>query len=186
MIISWYYYLIIFNPTRSQSIYESLFDLSSSGTQYSPANQPAQFISSVSVNSQKLCAVQCHMNVFCRIFDHGAIQSNECRLFEGDIGILGNITSSSMSDSIVGTLKMSPSLFSQYGAPCSSVCVGSRYLVCGTGSVCECLPHSYWNASVGMCLAQMTIADVFCDSLLTMCRVDIGLICTTTNQCGCK
>ena len=126
------------------------------------------------------------MNVYCRIFDYGAIQSNECRLFEGDIGTLGSIIPSSMSNSVVGTIQMSSSLFNQYGQACSSVCMESRYLVCNDNSVCECLSHSYWNASIGMCLPQMTIPGVPCQSQLGMCRTDIGLVCTPENQCGSK
>jgi len=67
IIIFWYYYLTIFivNFTHSQYIYQSLSVLSSQGVQFLPANIPAQFISSIFVNSWRLCAVECNMNPLC-------------------------------------------------------------------------------------------------------------------------
>ena len=188
MIIVWYYVFVsfIFNPTYSQNIYRSSYVFSSPGTQYLPANEQAQFISSAFVNSRKLCAMECNKNVLCRIFDYGVLRSNECRLFEGDVGTLGSIVSSSVSDTVVGTLQMSSSLFSQYGQSCSSICVENRYLICNASSVCDCMPHSYWNASTGMCLPQITIEGIPCERQLVMCREDIGLMCTGANQCGSK
>ena len=35
-----------------------------------------------------------------------------------------------MPNSIVGTIQITPSLFTQYGQSCSSVCAESRYLTC--------------------------------------------------------
>jgi hypothetical protein len=144
IIIFWcYWLLIIIKPMHSQYTYQSLYVLSSPGTQFFPVNRAAQFFSSTFVDSWSLCAAECNMNTFCRVFDYGAMQPTQCLLFEGDIGISGIIIPSSMPDSVVGVIQITPSLFTQYGQPCSSVCMESRYLTCNDNSICECMPHTY-------------------------------------------
>jgi hypothetical protein len=157
--------------------------VSGQGTAFLPANIPAQLISKSFVDSWKLCAAECHMNPFCRVFDYDAMQTNQCLLFEGNIGVLGSIVPSSMPDSIVGIIQITPNLFTQYGQSCSSDCVESRYLICSNNSICECLPHFYWDASGGMCLPQMTISGTPCDPTMNMCREDLNLTCSAANQC---
>ena len=142
---SYFYLILIVNLVRSQDIYQSIFLLSIPGTQYEPANKDAQYIISVSVSSFMQCAIQCNWNSKCRVFDYGAMQSNECRLFEGDIGVLGSIGMSSRPDSNGGLVQLDPSLFTQYGQTCSSACAESRYLQCNNDSVCNCMPHTYWD-----------------------------------------
>lgn len=186
IIIFLFYWLLIFiiKSTYSQSIYQSLFTLSSPGHRFSPANIPAQFISAILVDSCRLCAAECDKNVLCRVFDYGAMQSNQCLLFEGNTETLGSIIPSGMPDSVVGTIQLTPSLFSGHGQACSSVCTESRYLLCSDNSVCGCMPHTYWDPSVGMCLAQMTIAGAPCDtSIMNVCRPDLNLTCSPIDQC---
>ncbi len=78
---------------------------------------------------------------------------------------------------------MTPSLFTQYGQSCSSVCMETRYLICNDNSICECMPHTYWDASVGMCLAQMTISGAPCDTSMNICREDLKLQCSPLDLC---
>ncbi len=123
VILSYYYFgVLIVNPIYSQYAYQSLTVISNEGNQFLPVVASAQLISSSFVNSLKLCATTCNTNTFCRIFDYGAIQQNQCRLLEGDVNTLGTIIPSSMPNSIVGTIQITPSLFTQYGQPCSSLC----------------------------------------------------------------
>ncbi|UJR32412.1 hypothetical protein I4U23_019874 [Adineta vaga] len=185
MIIFSYYSYIIFIPrlTHSHSTYQSLSILSPPGTQFEPANMNAQHILSNFVDSFESCAMQCNMNPPCRIFDYGAIQMNECRLFEGDLGILGAVGTSSMPNSMGGLIQLNPSLFTQYGQLCSSVCIESRYLSCNKNFVCDCILHSYWDASAGMCFPQMTISGAPCQYDMKTCREDLNLTCSPMNQC---
>ena len=186
-VFSYYCFLIlIINRTDAQNIYQSLSISSTAGTRFYPANRPAQLISSIVVNSWKLCAIQCNRNTLCRVFDYGSTHANQCLLFEGDLGILGTVVSSTMPDSRVGIIQLKPSLFDQYGQTCPSVCTESRYLRCNENSTCDCMPHTYWNASSGMCLAQMTMSGAFCYSGMDMCRDDLNLTCSSNNQCICK
>jgi hypothetical protein len=177
--------IINFNLVQSQSIYESLTAMSSQGIQYSPLDASAQFISSTMVHSLKRCAMACNLNTLCRIFDFGAIIPQQCRLFEGDIGTLGTIIPSPLSNSKVGTVEITPSLFTQYGQSCSSVCSNSRYLAC-INSTCQCMPHTYWNSSAGVCLPQSPIYGASCQQGINMCREDLNYTCLQFNQCGRK
>lgn len=170
--------------TYSQYMYQSLSALSSPGTRFSPANIPVQFISSVFVDSWKLCADECHKNPFCRVFDYGAMQITQCLLFEGNVETLGTIIPSNMPDSIVGTIQITPSLFTEYDQTCTSVCKESRYLICSSDTYkCKCMPHFYWDTSFEMCLAQMTIPGAPCDTSMNACREDLNLTCSPMNQC---
>jgi hypothetical protein len=181
-----WFFIVGFHPAQSQYIYQSLTVISNQGNQYSPIDISTQFISSSIVNSFKLCAMACNTNTLCRVYDFGAIISQQCRLFEGDIGTLGAITPSLMPNSVVGSIQMTSSLFTQYGQACSSVCVESRYLKCGSNSTCECMPHTYWNSSSGMCLPQSPILGASCEQGMNMCREDLNYTCLQFNQCGRK
>jgi len=184
--MSCWFLLIVFNPIQSQYTYQSLIVASNQGNQYSPIAASAQFISSSIVNSFKLCAISCNQNTLCRVFDFGGIVSQQCRLFEGDINTLGSIIPSPMLDSMVGTIQITPSLFTQYGQACSSVCSQSRYLTCSSNSTCKCMPHTYWNSSVEMCLPQSPILGAACEQGINMCRQDLNYTCLQFNQCGRK
>ena len=187
MAIFWIYWAltISFNPVRCQFIFQSLTIVSSQGTQYSPINPSAQLISSTIVNSFKLCARACNSNTLCRIFDYGAVVPQQCRLFEGDTNTLGTIIPSAMSNSQVGTVEITPSLFTQYGQSCSSTCTNSRYLTC-VSSICQCMPHTYWNSSAGICLSQSPVLGASCQQSINMCRQDLNYTCLQFNQCGRK
>ncbi|CAF1136835.1 unnamed protein product [Adineta ricciae] len=180
---SYFYLILLINLVCSQDVYQSKFTLSIPGTLYEPANKDAQYIISVFVSSFMQCAIQCNWNSKCRVFDYGAMQSNECRLFEGDIGVLGSIGMSSTPDSNGGLVQLDPSLFAQYGQTCSSACTESRYLQCNNGFVCDCMPHTYWDTYWKMCLPQMTVAGAWCQFSANMCREDLNLTCSAMGQC---
>ncbi|CAF3895899.1 unnamed protein product [Adineta steineri] len=179
----WFLFLII-KQTYSQEIFASQTILSSQGTQYIPANMPAQLISITNTDSIKKCSILCNNNVLCRIFDYGVSSSKQCRLFEGDTNKLGQIVSSSSSQAQVGTLQISARLFAEYGSPCISTCNQIRYLRCGSNSTCECMPHTYWNPSISMCIPQSPILGASCQQNMSMCRQDLNYTCLQFNQCG--
>ena len=186
--IIWYYYMVILihHPSYSQNIYQSTIAVSDQGKKYLPINAFAQLISESFFNSWKSCFAACNSNTLCRIFYYEAVQAKQCRLFEGDIGTLGSIVASTISTSKVGTIRITASLFTQYNQPCSSVCKESRYLICDSNSTCQCMPHTYWNPSVQMCLPQSPIRGASCQQNLNMCREDLNYTCLQFNQCGRK
>jgi hypothetical protein len=184
---AWRYWLVIallLNSTHSQGIFETQIVFGNSDTQFSPANMPAQLLSTTSTTSLKMCAVACNTNVLCRILDFGVILPQQCRLFEGDATTMGIITSSLSSDSTVGIVRISPDLFFGYGLPCSSVCQQSRYLTCSSNFTCQCMPHTYWDGSI--CAAQTPVLGAPCQQNMTMCRQDMNYTCLQFNQCGRK
>ncbi len=184
-LICWFL-IMNFKSVQSQYIYQSSSIISSKGNMYSPVVPSAQLISSAMVTSYKQCATACNSNTLCRVFDYGALVGQQCRLFEGDIGTLGTIVSSSIPDSQVGSVTITPSLFTQYGQSCSSaVCSNSRYLTC-INSTCQCMPHTYWNSTAGICLPQSPILGVSCQQGMNMCRQDLNYTCLQFNQCGRK
>ena len=185
MLFKYWFFLIALNPVRTEYIYQSLITISNQGHQYSPAVLSAQLISSTAMNSVKHCATACNTNPLCRVFDFGAIISQQCRLFEGDTDTLGTIVPSSRSDSIVGSIQITPSLFTQYDQSCSSVCDQTRYLTC-INSICQCPPHTYWNSLAGICRAQSPILGASCEQGMDMCREDLNYTCLQFNQCGRK
>jgi hypothetical protein len=96
-------------------------------------------------------------------------------LFEGD-STTGSIISSSSSTSVVGTVRISSTLYSSiYNQPCQA-CQQNRYEVCSTNtSTCQCPSHTYWNGSV--CALQLFENEI-CGQL-NSCRSDLNLSCLT-------
>ena len=172
----------LFISLKSQSVpigWRSLTNLSSNGFQFSPVNQQALLLSNTTANSLFSCARLCHSTIQCRIFDFDG-QSSRCRLFEGNIATMGSIVVSSSSQSRVGSIKILPSLFVNYGQGCSS-CQGSRYLTC-TNSSCQCPTHTYYDGSI--CQSQKLLGSS-CSSNI-QCRTDLNYTCLSLTQCGCK
>ncbi len=185
-ICQWAFLLLTINLTYSQEIFTAQIVLSNLGTEYVPVVMSAQLVSTILADSIKKCAELCTANILCRVYDYGVSISNQCRLFEGDTNTLGQIASSSSTQSIVGTIQLSPNLFAEYGSPCISFCYHSRYLQCGTNFTCECMPHTYWDPSSSMCLPQSPILGSPCEQNLSMCREDLNYTCLQFYECGRK
>ena len=172
----------IFVLAESQNIplsWQSSTNLSSSGFEFSPMNEQALLLSITTTNSIINCVRLCHSTAQCRILDFDA-QSHRCRLFQGNIRTMGSIVISSSLQSRVGSIKLSPEYFLNYGQPCSS-CQGSRYLTCENGS-CQCPMHTYFDGSI--CQSQKLLGDD-CDNS-TECRIDLNYTCLPRMQCGRK
>jgi len=185
-IFRWLFLLETINLTHSQEIFTAEIVLSNPGTQFVPAVMSAQFISTALTNSAVKCAMLCTANILCRVYDYEVLTPKQCRLFEGDTNTLGQIVSSSSPQSVVGAVQLSPDLFAEYGSPCSSFCFHSRYLQCGNNFTCKCMPHTYWDPSISICLPQSPILGGSCQQNMTMCREDINYTCLQFNQCGRK
>ena len=179
--------LILLPTISSQSIYQSLIDLSHLGRQYSPSNPAAQFLTAIYVSTFGACAVACNNNPLCQVFDYNALDRQQCRLFEGDLQLMGSVIDASFADSQVGSVQLQASLFAQHEQPCSIECQESRYLACGSAMTCECLGHNYWDLTNQMCLPKVTVVGGSCQSGLNMCREDLNYTCSTiTHQCERK
>ena len=185
LLFKYWFLLINLNSVHTDYLYQSLTMVSNKGYQYSPVVPTVQLISSTMVNSLQQCAMACNINPLCRMFDFNANIFQQCRLFEGDTDTLGTIISSSRSDSAVGSIQITPSLFTQYGQPCSSSCDQSRYLSC-INSTCQCTSHTYWDPSPGICRVQSPILGAACQQGMNMCREDLNYTCLQFNQCGRK
>ena len=183
-----FYLLVTIYLTYSREIITTRTVLSNPGTQFVPTSMSTQFISTTFTSSIKRCAALCTNNVLCRVFDYEASGPKECRLFEGDANTLGQIvlSSSTSSQPRVGIIQLSPDLFTEHGSACSSFCHHSRYLRCSDSLTCECILHTYWNASISMCVAQSPILGAACAQNKSMCREDLNYTCLQFNQCGRK
>jgi hypothetical protein len=182
----WVLLLLLVRLSYTQEIFTARIVSSNPGTQFIPVIMPAQLISTMLTDSFKKCSILCTSNILCRVFDYQASVPKQCRLFEGDTNTLGQIASSSFSQSNVGIVQFSPALFAEYGSACSFSCPHSRYLQCSINFTCECMPHTYWNASVSMCVPQSPILGAPCQQNMSMCREDINYTCLQFNQCGRK
>ena len=171
---------------HSQHIFTATIKLSDPDKQYVPILMSAQLISTTLTNTVKEYIFLCTKNVMCRIFDYGVPALTQCRLFEGDVDTLGQITSSPSSQSTAGIIHLTPNLFAEYGSHCSSSCSQSRYLQCGNNFTCQCMPHTYWDTSTLMCLPQSPILGASCQQNKSMCREDLNYTCLQFNQCGRK
>ncbi|CAF1080424.1 unnamed protein product [Adineta ricciae] len=113
------------------------------------------------MESFKECAIECNQNVMCRVFNYNAVNSQECRLLEGDTNALGDIVISSSAQLAVGAVHISANDFIEYVRPCTSFCK-SRYLMCGSSLTCECIKHTYWDQISFTLVYHTDNADVSC------------------------
>ena len=173
---------LTFTLSRCQRIsndWQSMMDVSVAGLMFSPVDAQALFLMEASAGSLLRCALLCHSTPTCRIFDFDD-QSRRCRIFEGDIGTMGSLVSSSSSQSRVGSMQLSAAYFTRRGQACS-FCEHSRYLTCVNGT-CQCYPHSYFDGS--MCQSQKLI-DASCNAA-TECRTDLNYTCLPRMKCARK
>jgi hypothetical protein len=100
--------------------------------------------------------------------------SKRCRLFEADTNT-GSIIASSSSSSMVGSVRIDPSLYVEtHGQPCA-LCQQKRYDVCSVNtSSCQCPANTYWN---GVVCALQLFTNQSC-SQVDACRSDLNLTCS--------
>ena len=132
-----------------------------------------QLLSETTTRTQILCSIACNQLQYCRTFDYDLV-SRRCRLFEGD-SKTGSIVSSASPTSIIGTVRISASLYSSTHEQSCQACQQSRYEICSTNtSTCQCPMHTYWNGAV--CALQLFENDTC--SQWNSCRQDFNLSCT--------
>ncbi|UJR08959.1 hypothetical protein I4U23_013211 [Adineta vaga] len=152
-------------------------NLSASGKKFFSENEQVLLVSNISTNSSIECLQACHANVYCRVFDYDG-ETNQCRLFEGDVNSMGIIDVPSSLLSIVGWIQLKKEAFISRGWPCH-FCVYERNLIC-RNSTCQCLARTYFDGSI--CRSQKLLGDQ-CTSE-TDCRNDVNLTCLSRKQCG--
>ena len=116
--IYFYFTILLSILNGNQGIYRSQIKLSNNAFQFEPVYYSGQIVSTTiesEINLLKSCSLLCSQNILCRIFDINGIVSNQCRLFQGDINIHGNITSSSNTNAKAGFIEYSTALYSNYG-----------------------------------------------------------------------
>ena len=162
----------------SSNSWQSYFDLSSKGLEFSPF-YPNVLLLFQTTNSMLTCAQLCLSITSCRTFSFD-FQNKSCRLYEGDIDRTGLLITSLSSESICGSMRLSPNDFLAIGQSCFS-CVNSRYLTC-VNSTCQCPLHTYFDGSI--CRSQKRNGSGC--SYDIECRTDLNLTCLWNMYCGCK
>ncbi|CAF1429106.1 unnamed protein product [Adineta steineri] len=172
-------FILIISQTleTTKNIWQSIFDVSNLGLEFSPADEQALLLLDTTARSLLNCAQMCEMIARCRTFNYD-MQMKHCRLYQGDIDSTGEVAPSASSQSVCGSIKLIMENFADYGGPCS-ICDGSRYLTC-MNSTCHCQPNTFFNGS--MCRSQKLIGGG-CTSN-NQCRNDLNLKCLLNNQCG--
>ena len=159
--------------------WQSFIDFSSSGFEFSPRDMSALFLQSISVGSVGICAETCHSMPLCRTFDFDLL-SYRCRIFQGDSDSTGSFVPSSSSQSVVGSIALSPAQFTSFGQSCS-FCQDSRYLQC-INATCQCQSNTYFDGVI--CRSQKLLGDACLNT--TDCRIDLNYTCLPRQQCGRK
>ncbi|CAF3307063.1 unnamed protein product [Rotaria socialis] len=162
----------------AHAIYSSTVNFSLQGHEFQ-TQYDVQLILNKTAQSLLLCSAACNQNPLCRTFDYDS-SSRRCRLFEADL-TNGAIIATASQTSIVGSVKLSASLYaSMYNRSCSA-CQENRYQTCSsTTNTCQCPGNSYWNGS--MCPLQL-FANATC-SQIDACRSDLNLSCIINSYGG--
>ncbi|UJR38844.1 hypothetical protein I4U23_031509 [Adineta vaga] len=177
-------FLSICKLVHLQNIFTTTIVLEQPGTQFIPISMSIQLLSVNLVESIMKCSMLCNNNVLCGVYDYEVSVTNQCRLFEGNANTMGQIAPSSYLQSNVGIVQFTSDLFEEYGQNCVSSCYHSRYLRCNNNSKCDCMPHTYWNSSILMCVPQLLKRGSSCQQNMNMCREDLNYTCLQFNQCG--
>ncbi|CAF0901428.1 unnamed protein product [Adineta steineri] len=157
--------------------WQSFIHFSSSGFEFSPIDMEALFLQQTTADSLEICSQMCHTTVLCRTFDFDIV-SHRCRIFQGDLDTTGSIISSSLSQSVVGSIELDSTQFDSYGKSCL-FCQGSRYLKC-INSSCQCQSNTYFDGSI--CRSQKLLGSQCINE--TDCRTDLNYTCLPRLQCG--
>ncbi|CAF1343244.1 unnamed protein product [Adineta ricciae] len=180
----WLLFLSNWKLVHLQNTFTATIILEQPGTQFIPISMSIQLLSVNLVESIMKCSMLCTDNFLCGVYDYEVSVTKQCRLFEGNANTMGYIAPSSYIQSNVGIVQLTSDLFEEYGQSCVSSCYRSRYLRCNNNSKCDCMPHSYWNSSILMCVPQMLKRGSSCQQNMNMCREDLNYTCLQFNQCG--
>ena len=175
-------YFNLWHLLESQSIsmgWQSSTLISDNGLEFVPIDEESIFLFEINVDSISSCGHQCHSNVHCRIFNYND-EDHRCRLFQGDITLMGSIVSSSSSHSYVGSIQLRSEHFIDRGRSCS-YCENSRYLTC-INNTCQCQSNTFFN---GYLCQSKNLLGFKCANE-TECRLDRNYTCLPRKQCGRK
>ena len=166
--------LLILSIVDLNNGYESVFDISSFGYEFVPADSFYPPISIFSSKKLLYCSIVCNQRQDCRTFDYNE-ETKECRVWDVDLMTSGSIVLSfSKNRSSVGSVRFLENIYSKiYNESCDR-CIQNRYIICNSNtSRCQCPPKTYWNGSI--CLSQLLYNQI-CSSN-EVCRSDLNLSC---------
>ena len=154
-------------------IFSSRIIFSSTGQEFQPRSN-VQLIVNTTAQSRLRCSSACNRYVTCYTLDYDS-SSGRCRLFQGDF-TTGSMIPSLFSNSIVGSVVLSPSLFTAVYNESCQMCQENRYHLCSaTTNRCQCPQNTYWNGA--MCLLKL-FPNATCNHI-DACRTDLNLTCAT-------
>jgi hypothetical protein len=165
-------FIVLISLVPIDAFFESYAEISSFGFEFQPRTT-SQLLANTNTASRLRCSALCNQLLSCRTFDYDSV-SGRCRLFEGDATTGSSIPSSSAT-SVVGTVRIAPSLYlSTHNQPCSA-CDQTRYEMCSTGTnCCQCPLHTYWNGAI--CALSLFENDTCTQT--DACRSDLNLTCS--------
>ena len=163
--------VVLVSPT-AHSIYQAQIKFTSTGREFQPRHS-IQSILNVTARSRTICSAACNQQPACHVFDYDS-SSGRCRLFEADV-TSGSIIPSMSVTSIVGSVVVSPSQFTNKHNESCQACQEDRYEYCSANSSrCQCRPHTFWNGVI--CSLQQFENDTC--SQIDACRTDLSLTCS--------
>lgn len=175
VVVSILFFLLICCQPLLGTDYFSRIIKSDPALEYLPAHS-IELLSESLVDKYTRCALACSLDPRCRSFDFNS-QIYRCRLFEGESST-GRIISSAYSTSLVGSIALSPNLYSAYNRTCDH-CSVNRYLACQKQR-CQCPKNLFWDGSI--CRNQM-YANSSCNQNNNCRSADLNLTCVQANRC---
>ena len=161
----------LFSVGLIEASFESYAKLSPFGFEFQPRTN-IQLLSTASTLTRLRCSALCNQFPSCRTFDYDSV-SQRCRLFEGDASTGASLVSSS-STSVVGTVRLLPSLYLPTHNQWCSTCEQSRYEICSNDTNrCQCPTHSYWNGKI----CALALFENSTCTQVDACRADLNLTC---------
>ena len=174
-----YYMTIIESVEAMTGVSQSYWIVSDRGWEFAPSDANTLLLYETTASSIISCSLKCHMSTNCRVFNFN-IQTEYCRLYEGDADTTGQIVASVSPQSTYGFIQLMSQDFASYGHSCSS-CEDNRLLRC-MDSICQCQAHTYFDGSI--CRSQKLNGSA-CTNYI-QCRNDLNLTCQSNMQCSCE
>jgi hypothetical protein len=152
---------------------QSVSDMSDAGWEFVPFDSSLPTLLTLTTKKLLYCSLECNKRIDCRIFDFDS-NSGQCRLWDTDLTTGSIITSPSKPQLVVGTIRLSPSIYANNHNQSCAACAQSRYETCDANSnTCQCPSKTFWNGSI--CTSQL-LRNQIC-SQANSCRSDLNLTC---------
>lgn len=163
--------VVLVSPTI-HSVYQAQIKFSSAGREFQ-SRHSIQSMSNVTARSRTICSATCNQQPTCHVFDYDP-SSGRCRLFEADVTV-GSIILSMSLTSIVGSVVVWPSQFTDKHNESCQACQEDRHEYCSANSSrCQCRSHTFWN---GVICSLQQFGNDNC-SQIDAWRTDLNLTCS--------